>query len=147
MDASLVGRLNQARRFGQGLRYARQWLYASYDLALTGPAPGPSMEVWERMEDATALGHVRGTAFPGTFAHIVGGYAAGYYGYMWAEVIALDMLSVFGDTLVNSAVGGRFRKEILSRGAQEPASVLVERFLGRPVKADAFFKEIVGTRA
>ena len=63
------------------------------------------MEVWERMEGATALGHVSGTAFPGTFAHIVGGYAAGYYGYMWAEVIALDMLSVFGDTLVNPAVG------------------------------------------
>ena len=40
MDASLVERLNQARRFGQGLRYARQWLYASYDLALTGPDAG-----------------------------------------------------------------------------------------------------------
>jgi len=147
MDASLVERLNQARRFGQGLRYARQWLYATYDLALTGPTPGPSMEVWERMEGATALGHVDGTAFPGTFAHIVGGYAAGYYGYMWAEVIALDMLSVFGDTLVNTPVGRRIRTDILSRGAQEPASVLVERFLGRPVKADAFFKEIVGARA
>ena len=147
MDASLVERLNQARRFGQGLRYGRQWLYASYDLALTGPAPGPSMEVWARMEGATALGYVSGTAFPGTFAHIVGGYAAGYYGYMWAEVIALDMLSVIGDALVNPPVGRRFRRDILSRGAQEPASVLVERFLGRPVKADAFFKEIVGTRA
>ncbi len=147
MDASLVERLNQARRFGQGLRYARQWLYASYDLALTGPAPGASMEVWERMEGATMLGHVSGTAFPGTFAHIVGGYAAGYYGYMWAEVIALDMLSAFGDSLINPAVGRRFRRDILSRGAQEPASVLVERFLGRPVKADAFFQEIVGARA
>jgi Zn-dependent oligopeptidase len=51
---------------------------------------------------------------------------------------------VFGDTLVNSPVGRRFRRDILSRGAQEPAAVLVERFLGRPVKADAFFKEIVG---
>ena len=57
------------------------------------------------------------------------------------------MLSVFGDTLVNPAVGHRFRRDILSRGAQEPASVLVERFLGRPVKADAFFQEIVGARA
>jgi thimet oligopeptidase len=146
MDGGLVERLNQARRFGQGLQYARQWLYASYDLALTGPAPGRSMEVWERMEAATALGHVGGTAFPGTFAHIVGGYAAGYYGYMWAEVIALDMLSAFGDTLVNPDVGARFRRDILERGAEEPASVLVERFLGRAVNADAFFREIVGAR-
>jgi thimet oligopeptidase len=147
MDASLVERLNAARRFGQGLLYARQWLYASYDLALTGPAPGASMDVWQRMEGGTALGHVSGTAFPGTFAHIVGGYAAGYYGYMWAEVIALDMLSAFGPTLINPPVGRRFRREILSRGAEEPASTLVERFLGRPVNAEAFFKEIVGARA
>ena len=128
---SLVERLNQARRFGQGLRYARQWLYASYDLALTGPTPGASMEVWERMEGATALGHVSGTAFPGTFAHIVGGYAAGYYGYMWAEVIALDMLSAFGDTLINPAVGRRFRRDILSRGARG-AGLGAGRAVSRP---------------
>ena len=76
----------------------------------------------------------------------LGGYAAGYYGYMWAEVIALDMLSAFGDRLINPEVGARFRRDILSRGSEEPASVLVERFLGRPVNADAFFKEIVGAR-
>ena len=120
--------------------------HASFDLALTGSSPGGSMDAWQQMEGATALGHVPGTAFPGTFAHIVGGYAAGYYGYMWAEVIALDMLSAFGDRLINPEVGARFRRDILSRGSEEPASVLVERFLGRPVNADAFFQEIVGAR-
>ena len=146
MDAALVERLNAARRFGQGLLYARQWLYASFDLALTGPAPRPAAEVWAEMERDTALGHVPGTAFPGTFAHIVGGYAAGYYGYMWAEVIALDMLSAFDGRLVNPEVGRRFRREILGRGNEAPASVLVEAFLGRPVNAEAFFQEIVGAR-
>jgi hypothetical protein len=68
-------RLDAARRFCQGLLYARQWLYASFDLSLTGPTPGPAMAVWERMEAASLLGHVPGTAFPGTFGHIVGGYA------------------------------------------------------------------------
>ena len=146
MDAAVVERLNAARRFGQGLLYARQWLYASYDLALTGPAPGRAAAVWAAMEGATALGHVPDTAFPGTFAHIVGGYAAGYYGYMWAEVIALDMLSAFGDRLVNPDVGRRFRREILGRGAEAPAATLVEAFLGRSVNAEAFFQEIVGAR-
>jgi thimet oligopeptidase len=89
---------------------------------------------------------VPGTAFPGTFGHIVGGYAAGYYGYMWAAVLALDMLSIFGDDIMNPDVGRRFRREVLSRGGEEPAAGLVERFLGRPVNSDAFFKEIVGKR-
>lgn len=146
MDAAVVERLNAARRFGQGLLYARQWLYASFDLALTGPAPGAAAAVWAAMEGSTALGHVPDTAFPGTFAHIVGGYAAGYYGYMWAEVIALDMLSAFGDRLVNPEVGRRFRREILGRGAEAPAATLVETFLGRAVNAEAFFQEIVGAR-
>ena len=144
IDAGLVARLEAARRFGQGLFYARQWLYASFDIALSGPAPEPAMRVWERMETASLLGHVPDTAFPGTFGHIVSGYAAGYYGYMWAEVLALDMLSLFGDNVMDATVGRRFRREILSRGGEEPANVLVERFLGRPVNADAFFKEIVG---
>jgi thimet oligopeptidase len=146
IDAGLVERLDAARRFGQGLLYARQWLYASFDLALTGPTPGPAMDVWERMESASLLGHVPGTAFPGTFGHIVGGYAAGYYGYMWAEVLALDMLSPFGDNVMNGEVGRRFRREVLSRGGEVPAADIVQRFLGRPVNADAFFKEIVGER-
>ena len=102
------------------------------------------MRVWERMETASLLGHVPDTAFPGTFGHIVSGYAAGYYGYMWAEVLALDMLSAFGGNVMDPVVGRRFRRDILSRGGEEPAKDLVERFLGRPVNADAFFKEIVG---
>ncbi len=147
MDAGLVERLNAARRFGKGLLYARQWLYASFDLALTSEEPGGALPVWKKMEGDSLLGHVPDTAFPGTFGHIVGGYAAGYYGYMWAEVIALDMLSEFGDDIMNPEVGRRFRREILSRGGEAPAAALVERFLGRPVNADAFFKEIVGARA
>jgi thimet oligopeptidase len=140
------GATRGGRKFGQGLFYARQWLYASFDIALSGPSPEPAMRVWERMETASLLGHVPDTAFPGTFGHIVSGYAAGYYGYMWAEVLALDMLSAFGGNVMDPVVGRRFRRDILSRGGEEPAKHLVERFLGRPVNADALFKEIVGER-
>jgi len=145
MDAALVDRLNAARRFGQGIQYARQHLYAVFDMTLYGPEPGRAMDTWVDMERATPLGYLPGTEFPGTFAHIAGGYAAGYYGYMWAEVIALDMLSAFGAKLMNPEVGRRFRSEILARGGEETARVLVERFLGRPVDTKAFFEEITGT--
>ena len=146
IDEALVERLNQARRFGQGIVYARQHLYAAYDMALYGADPQRAMEVWQTMEQATTLGYVPDTQFPGTFAHIAGGYAAGYYGYMWAEVLALDMLSAYGEHLMNPEVGRRFRQTILSRGGEEPARVLVERFLGRAVNNEAFFAEITGRR-
>jgi thimet oligopeptidase len=45
----------------------------------------------------TPLGHTPGTIFPSSFDHIIRGYAAGYYGYMWSEVLALDMLSLYGE--------------------------------------------------
>jgi thimet oligopeptidase len=144
VDEALVVRLNAARHFGSGIDYGRQLLYASYDMALCGENPGDSMSLWRQMEASTPLGYVEGTAFPGTFEHIAAGYAAGYYGYMWAKAIALDLLSAFGDNLMNPEIGQRFRETILARGSEEPARTIVERFLARPVSTDAFFREIRG---
>lgn len=144
IDRSLVERLRAAKRFGAGIDYGRQLLYASFDMALSSGHPGPALEVWKAMEGATPLGYVEGTEFPGTFEHIASGYAAGYYGYMWAKVIALDLLTAFGADIMSSEVGRRFREVILSRGSEEPAKEIVERFLGRPVASDAFFDHIRG---
>ena len=144
IDESLVGRIRAAKKFGNGIDYGRQHLYAAYDMALSSAHPGQCLGVWKTMEAATPMGHVEGTSFPGTFEHIASGYAAGYYGYMWAKAIALDLVSAFGENLMNSEAGRRFRSMILSRGSEEPARDLVERFLGRPVSSEAFFAEIRG---
>ncbi len=144
IDDALVERLNAAKKFGSGIDYGRQLLYAAFDMALSSEQPGRAMDVWAQMEGATPMGHVEGTQFPGTFEHIASGYAAGYYGYMWAKVIALDLVSAFGSDLMNMETGRRFRELILSRGSEEPARDLVERFLGRPVASDAFFDHIRG---
>ncbi|HVG23771.1 MAG TPA: M3 family metallopeptidase [Thermoanaerobaculia bacterium] len=144
IDESLVERLNAAKKFGAGIDYGRQLLYASFDMALSAENPGGCLDVWSDMEGATPMGYIDGTQFPGTFEHIASGYAAGYYGYMWAKVIALDLVASFGADLMNSETGRRFREMILSRGSEEPARELVERFLGRPVASDAFFEHIRG---
>jgi thimet oligopeptidase len=144
IESELVDRLKAAARFGSGIDYGRQLLYASFDMALCGESPGGALDVWTAMEGATPMGHVAGTEFPGTFEHIAGGYAAGYYGYMWAKVIALDLIAAFGDDVMSAETGRRFREAILSRGSEEPAKDLVERFLGRPVASDAFFRHIRG---
>ncbi len=146
IDMELIRRMNAARLYGQGTKYARQRLYASYDMALASDHPGDPMQVWVEMESKTPLGYVPGTQFPGTFGHIVSGYAAGYYGYMWSEVLALDMLSPFDGNLMNAKVGERYRHIVLENGGQIPPMELVKSFLGRPPSPEAFFKEITGQR-
>ncbi len=146
VDDDLAARLEASRRLGSGLFYGRQHLYASFDMELTGEDPKPAMEVWKKLEAKTPFGYVEGTQFPGTFAHIAGGYAAGYYGYMWAEALALDMRSAFGDNLMNPEVGRRFREQVLARGGEVKAERLVRDFLGRKPENDAFFAEIRGER-
>ncbi len=146
LDSDMIKRLDEARRFGRGIRYARQHLFADFDMALVGEKSAPAIEVWKRLERATPLGHVDGTMFPASFAHLAGGYAAGYYGYMWSEVIALDMLSAFGKNLLDAKVGARYRDTILANGGQVPPKELVKKFLGREPNSKAFFAELAGKR-
>ena len=140
-----IARLEAARRYGQGIRYARQWLYATFDMELA-TNPRPPLAVWKNLEAATPLGHVEGTMFPSSFSHIAANYAAGYYGYMWSEVIALDMLSAFKHDMLDPKVGARYRDAILSQGGQVEEMEMVKRFLGREPSSDAFFAEITGRR-
>jgi Zn-dependent oligopeptidase len=140
-----IERLDRARRYGQGIRYARQWLYAAFDMALSTD-PRPPLAVWKSLESATPLGHVEGTMFPASFSHIASNYAAGYYGYMWSEVLALDMLSPFKANMLDPKVGKRYLDTILSQGSQREERDMVRAFLGREPSSDAFFAEITGER-
>ncbi len=146
LSTQQIEQLEAAHRFGAGIRYARQWLFASYDLALHTGAPKPAQATWEQMEGASRLGHVRGTMMPAAFTHVMGGYEAGYYGYMWSEVLALDMLSAFHGNLLDPVVGRRYRHTILEPGGSRPPQELVEEFLGRKPSPEAFFAEITGRR-
>ncbi|MEB3792844.1 M3 family metallopeptidase [Acinetobacter sp. IK40] len=147
VDDALIARLKSVHNYGRGMRYARQTLYAQYDMALHGAdaLKVQPMDVWKKMESVTALGYVPTTEFPGQFGHLMG-YQAGYYGYMWSEVLALDMLSAFGNNLNNPVVGQRYRQTILSQGSQKDAAQLVKDFLGREPENKAFFNEITGQR-
>ena len=142
VDNDLLQRLKAARNFGRGIRYARQHLYASFDMELHQKAAGDPLALWQKMESATPQGYVAGTEFPGQFSHLMGGYAAGYYGYMWSEVIALDMLSRYDGKLLNPEVGHAYRKAILERGGELHGTELVRGFLGRDPSSKAFFDEI-----
>ena len=142
-----IHRLDVARRLASGMRYARQHLYASFDFQLYQNPPQSAQALWEQMTAQTPYGYAPETQFPGAFSHIAGGYASGYYGYMWSEAIALDMLSAFGTSIVNPQVGLRFRNLILARGSEQSADAMVRSFLGRAPSNATFFDEIRGQRS
>ncbi len=144
IDPQLIARMNASRAFGQGIQYARQGLYAAYDMSLHRSSAADPMQSWIALEGKTPLGYEAGAMVPAAFGHVMGGYAAGYYGYMWSQVLALDMRSAFGDNVMDKQVAARYRRLILESGGQRPPGELVEEFLGRKPSADAFFREIMG---
>lgn len=144
IDPQLIERMNASRSFGKGIQYARQRLYSAWDMALHTPTLVDPMQTWAELEGKTPLGYVPGTMVPAGFGHVMGGYQAGYYGYMWSEVLALDMRSAFGANVMDTAQGARYRQLILENGGQRAPAELVEAFLQRKPSPDAFFKEITG---
>ena len=140
---ALLAKAKVAERYGKGAQYARQQLFASYDLALYGRDHYEPLALWARMEGGTVLGHVPGTMFPAGFSHITASnYAAGYYGYLWSEVVAADLRTAFERDKFDSDVGRRYRDAVLARGGERPPSDLVQDFLGRPSSSNAFFEDL-----
>lgn len=80
--------------------------------------------------------------FPHAFSHIfAGGYAAGYYSYLWAEVLSADAYSRFEEEgIFNAQTGKSFLDNILSRGGSEEPMALFKRFRGREPKLDAMLR-------
>ncbi|VFS58719.1 Oligopeptidase A [Kluyvera cryocrescens] len=77
--------------------------------------------------------------FPHAFSHIfAGGYAAGYYSYLWADVLAADAFSRFEEEgIFNRETGQSFLDNILTRGGSEEPMALFKRFRGREPQLDA----------
>jgi thimet oligopeptidase len=100
--------------------------------------------LWFKLEkELTPLPGVPGTIPEAGFGHLMGGYDAGYYGYLWSLVYAQDMFSVFEKGgLESPVVGMRYRKDILERGGLVEPDVLLHDFLGREVQYEPFYKYI-----
>jgi peptidyl-dipeptidase Dcp len=94
------------------------------------------------METTDLLPHIKGTNMSSSFGHIFGGgYAAGYYGYKWAEVLDADAFSYFTETgIFNKDTAASFRKNILEKGGTENPSDLYRRFRGKEPSIEALLK-------
>jgi thimet oligopeptidase len=140
----LIAALVRSRYVDDAYDYTGQIFYAEVDMAYH--SSGPHVDtgaVWDRLEDTlTPLPAVPGIHPQATFGHLMGGYDAGYYGYLWSKVYAQDMFTAFQQGgLENPAVGMRYRQDILEPARTYDPDVEVEHFLGRPMSPNAFYQE------
>ncbi|TBV25633.1 hypothetical protein DMZ43_11905 [Meridianimaribacter sp. CL38] len=86
--------------------------------------------------------YVEGTHPQASWIHI-NTHPTYYYGYLWSEVYAQDMFTVFEENgLRDQETGVKYRKLILSNGSQRPVNEVVEEFLGRPSNNKAYIKSL-----
>jgi oligopeptidase A len=138
LPVDMLQRLLGTRTFNAALDTLRQIELASFDFELHAnfdPATGAKVaETLAAVRRRVAV--VPAATFnrmPASFAHIfAGGYAAGYYSYKWAEVLAADAFEAFEEAGVfDSATAARFRDSILARGGSLDAMDAFVRFRGR----------------
>ncbi|XP_043945706.1 probable cytosolic oligopeptidase A isoform X2 [Protopterus annectens] len=137
----------RARYFHGGSAMLGQLYLAALDMELH-TSPDPWITVKKRITDQfSILKPPSEDRFPCTFQHIFGGdsYAAGYYSYKWAEVLAQDLFGAFEEAgLQNrekmSALGHRYRETVLSLGGGTPPQEVFRMFRGRDPSAEVLLR-------
>ncbi|WP_296615613.1 M3 family metallopeptidase [Sphingomonas sp.] len=153
LPPDLFDQLVAARHFQSGLQLLRQIEFSMFDIVLHQGTQGcDPMAVLERVRDEVAVTRPPDWhRFPHAFQHIFsGGYAAGYYSYLWAEVLAADGFERFEEAgLVDRATGRLLRREVLERGATRPAAESFRAFRGRDPDPAAILRRrgLAGTPA
>ncbi len=141
----LIERMIKAKNFGAGGAYLRQNFFAQYDMTLhtANKTPDTTKVYFDLTKKIRHLPLTKNTIPQAAFGHIMGGYDAGYYGYLWSEVIAEDFFSEFEKQgLFNPEIGLKYRREILEKGGTLEEEKMVENFLGRKVDNKPFLKSI-----
>ena len=137
--------LLKAKNFQAAMFVLRQLEFGLFDfrLHLAQPREGLVLETLQAVKkDVAVVKTPEWVRTPHSFSHIfAGGYAAGYYSYLWAEVLSADAFSKFEEEgIFNRQTGQQFLDCILTRGGSEEPMVLFERFRGRKPTLDALLR-------
>ncbi|MTD37365.1 oligopeptidase A [Erwinia sp. CPCC 100877] len=147
LPQALLEKMLAAKNYNAAMFILRQLEFGLFDFRLhTEFDPEQGAKVLETLHEikkqvAVVPGPEWGR-FPHAFSHIfAGGYAAGYYSYLWADVLAADAYSRFEEEgIFNRETGLSFLDNILSRGGSEEPMELFKRFRGREPKLDAMLE-------
>jgi peptidyl-dipeptidase Dcp len=134
----LIEKIVASRKFNQGFATV-EYMAASYldmafhTLSSTEPIEPRGFET-AVMADIGLIDEILPRYRSTYFAHVfAGGYSAGYYGYLWSEVLDADAFQAFKETgLFDAGTAARFREHILSKGYTRPGMELYINFRGRP---------------
>jgi len=140
-----IKNLIDARHMASGMFYLRLAALSTIDMRYhTTRGKVDTTRLYERLiKKISLVGIAKGAHPQASFGHLMPSYAAGYYSYMWAEVIAADLFKTFkGLGVMSPEAGSRYRKEILEPGAGREEMCSVEKFLGRPFTEEAFLTSI-----
>ncbi len=139
----IISKIKEASTFNEGYACYRQLSFGFLDMAwhtITNPVHSTISEFESAAIAKTELfPKVEGVNMSASFGHIFGGgYASGYYGYKWAEVLDADAFSYFTETgIFNRETAAAFRKNILEKGGTEKPHDLYVGFRGKEPTIDA----------
>ncbi len=140
----LINRLIADKNADSGLVNLRQLFFSMVDIELhTKPPADPTALYAEWMKKVSFIPMTPGTNPLASFSHLIHGYEAGYYSYMWSEMLASDIFSVFAEKgIMNPEVGRKYRECILAPGKTIDELEQVRNFLGRDPQEEAFVKSL-----
>ncbi|MDH4054874.1 MAG: M3 family metallopeptidase [Gammaproteobacteria bacterium] len=148
LPCDLFSKLEASRNTGAGLAMLRQLELGLFDFRLHAeydPAHpvAPLAMLKEVRGEVSLLPHPEYNRLPHAFSHIfAGGYAAGYYSYKWAEVLAADAFSAFEEAgIFDLDTAQRFRREILEVGGSRDIMAAYIAFRGRKPTIDALLRQ------
>ncbi|MFA5331277.1 MAG: M3 family metallopeptidase [Methanoregula sp.] len=145
LPAGLRDRIIAARDLDAGLLYTRMLVISSEDMAFhTAQGPVDVTVTADRIyQDLMGIPPLAGGHEPATIGHFMGGYDAGYYSYLWAEVYALNIFAKFKkDGLTNAATGAAYRHWILEPGNMQDGTLLLRGFLGKDPDLGVFYERL-----
>ena len=146
VPAEMIKRLNNARHFMQGWFFIRQLAFCHLDFAWHSIESADGIDdvlSFEREAvDSLALLPYEGGCQSVSFGHLfAGGYSAGYYSYLWAQVLDADAFEAFLENgLYDPETGRKFRHEVLAKGGSKPPMDLYIAFRGREPDPDALLR-------
>ena len=146
LPEALIKNLQAAQTVGSGLETEHQIYYGmvdqAYHLSPDGTVDTTRIGI-DLMPDIEQYPKPEGTMFQASFGHLMSGYEGAYYGYQWSLVYAQDMYQRFQQFgILSPKAGSYYRDKILARGGSADASDMLQDYLGRAPRLDAYLKHL-----